>query len=52
MRLVSEREPVYQTADLTINSGDGSQKYQVDECVAVLHGHLRRERESARNIAA
>nr|WP_246752192.1 shikimate kinase [Bradyrhizobium diazoefficiens] len=52
MRLVSEREPVYQTADLTVNSGDGSQKYQVDECVAVLHGHLRRERESARNIAA
>lgn len=31
MRLVSEREPVCQTAGLTITSGDGSHKYQVDE---------------------
>ncbi|WP_429034130.1 shikimate kinase [Bradyrhizobium sp. I1.14.4] len=41
---IRDREPVYQTADLTITSGKVShKKNQVDECVAALHAHLRGE---------
>ncbi|WP_456632753.1 shikimate kinase [Bradyrhizobium sp. USDA 10063] len=40
---IREREPVYQTADLTIASDERSHTNQVDECVAALHAHLRGE---------
>ncbi|WP_024509521.1 shikimate kinase [Bradyrhizobium sp. ARR65] len=39
-RLISEREPVYQYADLTIASRDVPHDKIVDECLAALHAHL------------
>ncbi|MGY3613818.1 shikimate kinase [Bradyrhizobium sp. USDA 10063] len=39
-QLIREREPVYQTADLTIGSGSGSHQNQADECVTALHAYL------------
>lgn len=42
-RLISEREPVYQDADLTIASRDVPHDKIVDECIAALHAHLRGE---------
>ncbi|WP_346283242.1 shikimate kinase [Bradyrhizobium sp. BRP22] len=45
---IRERAPVYQTADLTIGSGDMSKKNQVEDCVAALHAHLRGEGKSTR----
>ncbi|MGY3693856.1 shikimate kinase [Bradyrhizobium sp. USDA 3240] len=39
-RLLGEREPVYQTADLTIASRDVPHDRIVDECLAALHAHL------------
>ncbi|WP_245287084.1 shikimate kinase [Bradyrhizobium sp. Tv2a-2] len=47
-RLISELEPVYQTADLTIASADVSRNDQVNECVLALHAHLRGGEEAAR----
>jgi shikimate kinase len=40
-RLISEREPVYQRADITIWSRDVPHEKIVDECIAALHGWLR-----------
>jgi shikimate kinase len=42
-RLISEREPVYQQADLTIWSRDVPHEKIVDECIEALHGRLCRE---------
>jgi len=39
-RLISEREPVYQRADITIWSRDVPHEKIVDECIAALHGWL------------
>ena len=39
-RLISEREPVYQQADLTIWSRDVPHEKIVDECIAALHALL------------
>jgi shikimate kinase len=39
-RLISEREPVYQHADLTISSRDVPHEKIVDECIEALHARL------------
>jgi shikimate kinase len=39
-RLISEREPVYRRADITIWSRDVPHEKIVDECIAALHGWL------------
>jgi shikimate kinase len=39
-RLISEREPVYQEADLTIWSRDVPHEKIVDECIEALHARL------------
>ena len=39
-RLIEEREPVYQHADLTIWSRDVPHEKIVDECIAALHDRL------------
>lgn len=46
--LLSAREPVYQTADLTVASGGASHKISVNECLVALHAHLCGGEESAR----
>jgi shikimate kinase len=52
-RLISEREPAYRYADLTIASRDVPHEKIVDECVAALHTHLCGEKaaEACVNIA-
>lgn len=42
-RLIAEREPVYQHADLTIWSRDVPHEKIVDECIEALHARLRGE---------
>jgi len=39
-RLLSEREPVYRNADLTISSRDVPHDRIVEECIEALHRHL------------
>jgi shikimate kinase len=39
-RLISEREPVYRLADLTVWSRDVPHEKIVDECIEALHGRL------------
>ena len=39
-RLISEREPVYQNADITIWSRDVPHEKIVDECIGALHARL------------
>lgn len=39
-RLISEREPVYRQADLTVWSRDVPHEKIVDECIEALHGEL------------
>ncbi len=39
-RLLSEREPIYQHADLTISSRDVPHDRIVEECIAALHTYL------------
>ena len=39
-RLIAEREPVYQHADLTISSRDVPHEKIVDECIDALHARL------------
>lgn len=39
-RLLGEREPVYQQADMTVLSRDVPHERIVDECLAVLHARL------------
>jgi len=45
-RLIEERHPVYQGADLTIASRDVLHEKIVEECVAALHQHLCRAAET------
>ena len=40
IRLLTEREPVYQTADLTIGSRDVPHDRIVDECIDALRARL------------
>lgn len=40
-RLIGERSPFYQLADLTISSRDVPHEKIVDECMDVLHAYLR-----------
>jgi shikimate kinase len=49
-RLISEREPVYQHADLTIWSRDVPHEKIVDECVDALHARLRANAEQPSDI--
>jgi shikimate kinase len=46
-RLIGERHPTYQTADITIASRDVPHEKIVDECVAALHHHLFRAATAA-----
>ena len=46
-RLIGEREPVYQAADLTIWSRDVPHEKIVDECIDALHARLCGEAASA-----
>jgi shikimate kinase len=46
-RLISEREPVYQHADLTIWSRDVPHEKIVDECIDALHARLSGNAEAA-----
>ena len=46
-RLISEREPVYQCADLTIWSRDVPHEKIVDECIDALHARLSGNAEAA-----
>jgi shikimate kinase len=39
-RLIEERHPIYQQADLTIASRDVPHEKIVEECIAALHDHL------------
>jgi shikimate kinase len=41
-RLIEERDPVYQQADLTIASREVPHEKIVEECIAALHDHLCR----------
>ncbi|WP_173514834.1 shikimate kinase, partial [Sinorhizobium psoraleae] len=47
-QLITEREPVFQTADLTIASGNGSHQNQANECVTALHAYLCEAGQGAR----
>ena len=49
-RLISEREPVYQHADLTIWSRDVPHEKIVEECVDALHARLRANAEQPSGI--
>jgi shikimate kinase len=39
-RLIAEREPVYQLADITISSRDVPHEKVVDECISLLHSGI------------
>ncbi|MBS0530983.1 MAG: shikimate kinase [Proteobacteria bacterium] len=39
-RLIAEREPVYQLADITISSRDVPHEKVVDECISLLHSRI------------
>ncbi len=39
-RLIREREPIYQLADLTVWSRDVPHEKIVDECIDALHAHF------------
>ena len=41
-RLIAERDPVYQLADVTVASRDVPYERIVDECIGLLHGRLCR----------
>ncbi len=41
-RLIEEREPIYQLADLTVASREVMHEKIVEECIAALHAHLCR----------
>ena len=50
-RLLSEREPVYQHADLTIASRDVPHDRIVEECIGALHAHLLGVAEGANSAS-
>ena len=49
-RLIEERDPVYQLADITIASRDVLHEKIVEECMAALHAHLCRASETTGDI--
>jgi shikimate kinase len=50
-RLIEERHPVYELADITIASRDVLHEKIVEECIAALHTHLCRANETTDEIA-
>src|SRR6266702_3973998 len=50
-RLLEQREPVYQDADLTIASRDVPHERIVDECIEALRARLCGDREAVQDIA-
>ena len=46
-RLIAEREPIYQQADITIASRDVPYEWIVDECIGLLHRRLCRGETTA-----
>ena len=50
-RLIEERHPVYELADITIGSRDILHEKIVEECLAALHGHLCGASETAVDMA-
>ena len=51
-RLIREREPIYQHADITICSRDVPHEKIVDECVDALHARLRPEKQASNKLSA
>ena len=49
-RLIEERHPVYELADITIASRDVLHEKIVEECMAALHAHLCRANETTGDI--
>jgi shikimate kinase len=49
-RLIEERHPVYELADITIASRDVLHEKIVEECMAALHEHLCRANETTGDI--
>jgi len=49
-RLIEQRHPVYQLADITIASRDVLHEKIVEECMAALHQHLCRANETTGEI--
>jgi shikimate kinase len=49
-RLIEERHPVYELADITIASRDVLHEKIVEECMAALHEHLCRANEATGEI--
>jgi shikimate kinase len=49
-RLIEERHPVYELADITIASRDVLHEKIVEECMAALHAHLCRANETTDDI--
>ncbi|HRO00183.1 MAG TPA: shikimate kinase [Nitrobacter sp.] len=46
-RLIAEREPIYQQADITVASRDVPYEWIVDECIGLLHRRLCRGETTA-----
>ncbi|WP_416193623.1 shikimate kinase [Nitrobacter sp. TKz-YC01] len=46
-RLIAEREPIYQQADITVASRDVPYEWIVDECISLLHRRLCRGETTA-----
>ena len=51
-RLIEERHPVYELADITIASRDVLHEKIVEECMAALHQHLCRASETTADIVS
>jgi shikimate kinase len=49
-RLIEERHPVYELADITIASRDVLHEKIVEECIAALHAHLWRASETTDDV--
>jgi shikimate kinase len=49
-RLIEQRHPVYELADITIASRDVLHEKIVEECMAALHQHLCRANQTTGNI--
>src|SRR6202035_6181497 len=49
-RLIEQRHPVYELADITIASRDVLHEKIVEECIAALHAHLCRANETTGEI--
>jgi shikimate kinase len=51
-RLIEQRHPVYELADITIASRDVLHEKIVEECMAALHQHLCRAKETTGDIVS